>query len=144
MSPDHIHSALPWFGTYSAAKAATHSIMDSLWMECKPLGINVTLVVGGYVYSNLASNAQPQFQLPENTLYSSMKEIIYNNFLVGSSSWATIMGTKEFAGRVASETVKKNPSRYICIGGQTFWYKLFLWFPRAFGLMAQWKRALSM
>ena len=135
---------LPWLGTYSAAKAATHSIMDSLWMECKPLGINVSLVAGGFVHSNLAKNGLHLLRLPENSLYSSMGDTIYNTVRVGSSSWATIMETKEFAGRVANETVKKNPPRYMCIGGQTFWFKLLSWFPRVFGLMLLWKRAMNM
>ena len=141
--PHRLYSPLPWFGTYSAAKAATHSIMDTLWMECKPLGINTTLVAGGFIYSKLLGNAANTFQLPDNTLYSSMKDTVYNIFRVADSSWATIMATEDFADKVAKETVKKNPPRFMCIGGHSFWFKLFLWFPRVFGLMALWMRALS-
>ena len=70
-------------------------------MECKPLGINTTLVAGGFIYSKLLGNAANTFQLPENTLYSSMKDTVYNIFHVADSSWATIMATEDFADKVA-------------------------------------------
>ncbi|KAK7686714.1 hypothetical protein QCA50_010314 [Cerrena zonata] len=129
----------PWHGTYAAAKAATHSLMDSLWMECQPLGINVTLIVGGYVKSNLVANARPHFHLPENTLYPTYVSKIYAGLKAGKGFRSDATATDVFAERVAKETMKKNPPRYLCFGGRSTWYKVFVWLPRVLVLMYLWR-----
>ncbi|KAK7686718.1 hypothetical protein QCA50_010318 [Cerrena zonata] len=60
----------PWGGIYPATKAAVHMMMDILWMECKPLGIHVTVVAAGGVKTNIAKNAAQPNIVPEDTLYS--------------------------------------------------------------------------
>ena len=134
---------LPWHGTYSAAKAATHSIMDLLWMECKPLGINTTLIAAGYIHTNIVANAQPRFAVSDNTLYPGLKSVIGDCLKVGRDSWTSVMSAEEFADKVAKETVKENPKRFMCLGGQTVWYKVFMWLPRVLALMFLWRRAIS-
>ncbi|TFY77032.1 hypothetical protein EWM64_g6979 [Hericium alpestre] len=60
----------PWSGIYSATKAATHSITQTLQMECRPFNIDVMLVMPGGVKSNFMDNYLTWFCLPEDSLYS--------------------------------------------------------------------------
>ena len=43
----------PWGGSYCASKAAVHAMSNTLWVELRPFGVNVVLVVPGAVRSNL-------------------------------------------------------------------------------------------
>lgn len=108
-------------------------------MECQPLGINVTLIVGGYVKSNLVANARPHFHLPENTLYPTYASKIYAGLRAGKGFRSDATVTDVFAERVAKETMKKNPPRYLCFGGRSTWYKVFVWLPRVLILMYLWR-----
>lgn len=138
-----IHSPVPFHGTYSAAKSATHALMDTLWMECKPLGINVTLIAAGYVHTNITTNALPNFQLPENTLYPTYTSSIYAGFDTSKGAWTGAMSADVFAEKVVKKTVRRNPPRYMSIGGQSFLHKVFLWLPRKFVLAFFWKETLK-
>lgn len=81
--------------------------------------------------------------MPENTLYSFYVSKIYEGLNVGRDTWTSVMPTDEFAEKVAKATVKKNPPRFMCIGGQSVWYKTFMWLPRVVALMFLWWRAVG-
>ncbi|KAK7686713.1 hypothetical protein QCA50_010313 [Cerrena zonata] len=134
---------VPFHGTYSAAKSATHALMDTLWMECKPLGIHVTLIAAGYVHTNLATNGLPNFQLPENTLYPTYTSSIYAGFDTSKGAWTGAMSADVFAEKVVKKTVRRNPPRYMSIGGQSFLHKVFLWLPRKLILAFFWRETLK-
>ncbi|CAL1694559.1 unnamed protein product [Somion occarium] len=129
----------PWAGIYSATKAAMHMITDTLWMECQPLGINVTLVAPGAVISNISVNAHPLLKIPENTLYRDYIPQIMRRLNVSQNA-ASSMNTDEFARRVAKETVRKNPPRYLTLGGASTLFKIFVWLPRVWVLKLLWWR----
>ncbi|KAK7694593.1 hypothetical protein QCA50_001779 [Cerrena zonata] len=129
----------PWGGIYSATKAATHIIMDTLWMECKPLGINITLVAPGLVKSNIAENALALLNTPEDTLYPTYIPGISKLLKAGQTA-SNVMPTKVFAEKVAKETLKENPPRYMTLGGASFVFKVLSWFPRIVVLDMIWSK----
>lgn len=59
----------PWSGTYCASKAALHSIVESLKMECRPLDVKVTLIASGSFKSELASKVSKSYEMAPNSLY---------------------------------------------------------------------------
>lgn len=70
-------SVLPWFGGYSATKFAVEAMTDALRLECRPFGVEVSLiepsVVGtGFVEAALASlrSVGPQSQWRDAVAYS--------------------------------------------------------------------------
>ena len=44
----------PFVGHYAASKAALQSVTEVLRMECRPLGVQVTLIIAGTVKSNVS------------------------------------------------------------------------------------------
>ncbi|KAI0784926.1 oxidoreductase [Abortiporus biennis] len=128
----------PWNSIYCAAKAATHSLTQSLWMECKPLNINVVLVAPGTVQSNIADNQRRTFSMPENSLYKSYLDNIIDR-IVSSQDWSS-MPTKRFAKKVAKASLSSRPPRYLMYGGRTFIFSLFAWIPRFIALSLLWWR----
>lgn len=124
---------------YAATKAAAHQIMDTLWMECKPLGIEVVTIAPGAIRSNIAKNALPLLQVPEDTLYPTYTPQILKRL----NASQTIMGpmpTNDFARKVVRETVKKDPTRYMTLGGGAFLCKISLWLPRTWVLGFFWRK----
>lgn len=80
--------------------------------------------------------------MPENTLYPAFVSKIYKGTNVDREAWTFLMPTDGFAAKVAKETVRMNPPRYMCIGGQSVWYMIYLWLPRVLVLTLLW-RAMS-
>ncbi|KAI0073942.1 NAD(P)-binding protein [Panus rudis PR-1116 ss-1] len=130
--------ATPWNGMYSAAKAAVHAITDTLWMECKPFNVNVVLVSPGAVRSNISANQQATFHLPEDTIYKDYIPQIMRRISASQSSSNT-MPTDEFARRVVQAVIKKNPPRYMSLGGNSTMFALFKWLPKALVLGYLWR-----
>ena len=124
---------------YSATKAATHTIMDTLRMECKPLGINVTTVAPGFVKSNISDNAKAFFNVPEDSLYFAYLPQILNRLNMAKSA-TNAMPTDVFAEKVAKETIKTNPPRYMTLASNSLLFQIFSWFPRVLILSLLWKR----
>ncbi|CAL1694560.1 unnamed protein product [Somion occarium] len=127
----------PWNGMYSATKAATHMISDTLWMECKPLGINVTLVVPGAVKSNITANQQAIFKLPEDSLYPAYISQIMRR--ISSSQGPGSMPSEEFARQVVKKTVRNKPPRYLTLGGRSRLFQFLQWLPRTWALRFFWR-----
>ena len=130
-------SPAPWCGIYPATKAAVHMLMDILYMECRPLGINTTLVAAGGVKSNIVNNAKRPDIVPENTVYPTYTSQIVNLFTSGQTTMHTI-STQEFADKVAKGTMVKNPPRFMLIGRGSILFWILGWLPRAWALTIMW------
>ena len=126
----------PWNGMYSATKAALHMITDSLWMECKPLNVNVVLVAPGAIRSNISATQASHFELPQDSLYKDYIGQIMRR--ISSSQGRNSMDTDEFARAVVRETIKKSPKRYVSLGGNSRLFWLLGWFPRTVVLSLFW------
>lgn len=130
-------SPTPWNGLYPATKAAVHILTDSLWMECKPLGIHVTLIVAGGVKSNLVRNAIRPDVIPEDTLYPAYSSQILN-ILPKFEAMLHPTPAPVFAEKVVKGTMKRNPPRCMVLGkGSTlFWF--LDWLSRTWVLSFLW------
>jgi short-subunit dehydrogenase len=62
-------------GTYAASKRAAEIMFDTLRLELKPFGINVTSVITGPVKSHIHSHLAG-LKLPEKSLYADVEETI--------------------------------------------------------------------
>ena len=123
---------------YASAKAAVHSIIDTLYMECKPLNISVLLVATGGIRSNISANQAAAFPgLPEDSLYKHYLPDMIRRIYVSQSPDA--MPTDEYARRVVGKSLQKKPARYMILGGKTLLYQVLLWLPRSFTLWLFWR-----
>lgn len=127
----------PWNGLYCASKAAVHSISETLYMELKPFNISVLHVAPGAVRSNIASNAISRFALAPNSLYEDFLSYIFKR--INWSQGPDSMGSKDFAQQVVANTLRKNPPRYMSIGGGSWIYALLKWLPKGFVLNYVWR-----
>ncbi|KAF8167694.1 oxidoreductase [Crassisporium funariophilum] len=128
----------PWNGVYCASKAAANSISEVLSMELKPLNISVLHVAPGAVTSNIASNGASRFTLAPNTLYSDFFENII--LRINSSQGPHSMPTRAFAHQVVSNALRKNPPRYISLGGKSGMFAFLKWLPRGLVLLLMWRK----
>lgn len=55
---------------------------------------------------------------------------------------SNVMPTDAFARRVAKETVKDKPTRYLTLGVGSTLFKVFSWFPRTAILALLWRLVL--
>ncbi|KAL7974201.1 hypothetical protein HDV63DRAFT_399786 [Trichoderma sp. SZMC 28014] len=62
----HLHP--PFFGVYSASKAAGHSLIETLHFELSPPHIRVLNVVTGSIRTNISKN-NPKIKLSQDSLY---------------------------------------------------------------------------
>ena len=111
--------------------------MDVLYMECRPLGINITLVVAGVVKSNIMKNAIRPGIVPENTFYPTYASQILN-LASGTQADAYITPVQEFAEQVARGTTVKDPPRFMLLGRGSMLFWLLSWLPRAWTLTLMW------
>ncbi|KAF8922117.1 oxidoreductase [Mucidula mucida] len=126
----------PWHGVYSSSKAAVQNISEVLSMECRPLGISIMHLSPGSVTSNFSRNQGPEFKLPEDTLYASFLPNILERLYASQTKQS--MSSKEFASRVVSKALSRNPPTYLSIGGHAFTFQVFKWLPRAWVLSLLW------
>ncbi|KAF8973621.1 oxidoreductase [Flammula alnicola] len=130
--------ATPWNGVYCASKAAVTSISEVLFMELKPLGISVLHVSPGGVQSNIAANGTTRFALAPDTLYTEYLPDIIRR--INLSQGAGSMPSQAFAVKVVSSALRKNPPRYMTLGGSSGLFALFKWLPRGMVLLHLWRR----
>lgn len=129
----------PWNGVYAAAKAALHSLTDILWMECKPLNVNVMLVGTGSIQSNLSSNQHLSFNIPEDSLYKPYAQQMINR-IDASQERGIAMPAVDFAKKVVAGALSNPPPRYLTLGGRSFAFRLLQWLPRTWVLILLWRR----
>ena len=106
-------------------------------MELKPFNISVLHVAPGAVKSNISSNAIARFALAPDTLYSNFLSFIIKR--IHASQGHDSMPSKHFAQQVVSNTLRKNPSRYMSIGGRTWTFACLKWLPRGAVLAYMWR-----
>ncbi len=128
----------PWGGVYAASKAALHSLTDSLYMECKPLNINVVLLAPGAVKSNIATNQAPHVHLPPDSLYKEYFDHILERLTRVQEN--NPMPTEVYSQRTVNAVLQTRPPRYMSLGKMTGWAKVFQWFPRGWLLNMIWNR----
>lgn len=128
----------PWNGVYAAAKAAVHSLTEILWMECKPLNVDVMLVAPGAVQSNLAANQSATFDIPESSLYKSYRQNMIDRIYISQKPGAS-MPAKEFASQVVGAALSSSPPRYMTLGPKSFVFYILEWLPRTWVLSYLWK-----
>ncbi|KDQ63326.1 hypothetical protein JAAARDRAFT_53550 [Jaapia argillacea MUCL 33604] len=127
-----------WHGIYSASKAAAHALTEILWMECKPLNVDVMLVAPGGVKSNLPTNAAPVFGLPPQSLYKSFIDQIIARMHASQSSGS--MPTDKFAQAIVSKALSTKPPLYFSLGANAGLFGFLRWLPRGWVLGFLWKR----
>lgn len=130
-------STTPWVGSYCAAKAALHKVTESLWMECRPLNIDVMLVAPGAVKSNLADNTASRFQMAPESLYGAYVDKILAR--MHASQGPAAMDTAECAHQIVQAALKPKLQRYLTLGGYWFTFALFEWLPKSYTLNKLWK-----
>jgi NAD(P)-dependent dehydrogenase (short-subunit alcohol dehydrogenase family) len=130
-------SSTPWNGLYSATKAAVNSISEVLFMELKPFNISVLHVAPGGVKSNISSNAIAGFALAPDTLYSNFLSFVIRR--IHTSQGPDSMPSKRFAQQVVSSALRKNPPRYMSIGGHSWLFACLKWLPRGAVLAYMWR-----
>ena len=129
--------SIPWNGIYSSSKAAVHSITDTLYMECMPLGIDVVLVSPGGVKSNIAVNQGPDIRLPPGSLYSSYISSIRQKQHAGQAN--DPMATDLFARTVVDELLMPRPPRYLTLGTGSLTSRILGWIPKGWVLRYMWR-----
>jgi 1-acylglycerone phosphate reductase len=126
----------PWNAWYCAAKAALHSLTETLRSEAAPFGIEVLLVATGAVQSNISANQAKQrggdeaaYILPEGSLYGDFVDRIVAR-LHASQAKELSMPTKEFTNILAKRMEVKRPGGFLMAGGGVILFKILNLFPR--------------
>ena len=133
-----IYRTTPWSGVYCASKAAVNSISEVLFMELKPFGINVLHIAPGAVRSNIAVTGVERLWLPENTLYARYIDNMIER--INSSQASISMPNDVFAKKVVAQALKRNPPRYMMLGGFSMLFTILKWLPRGLVLYFMWQR----
>ncbi|KAK9763262.1 NADPH-dependent 1-acyl dihydroxyacetone phosphate reductase [Basidiobolus ranarum] len=118
--------ATPWAAVYCSTKAALHSLSDTLRLELKPLGIDVTVVTPGAIKSNISHNAKQRVQLSEDSYYTSVRKYIEGR---QNLSQTDATPTNEFAQATAEAILCPNPPSYFAYGAKVTLLKFFGWLP---------------
>ncbi|KAI0756318.1 NAD-P-binding protein [Daedaleopsis nitida] len=127
---------IPWAGIYASSKAAVHSVTETLYMECMPLGIDVVLVAPGGVKSNIAVNQGASVQLPPNSLYTSYVESVLHKMFISQAN--NPMPADKFAQKVVHQVLLPRPPRYMTLGTGSLMSRLLQWVPRGWVLRYLW------
>ncbi|KZV89545.1 short-chain dehydrogenase/reductase family protein [Exidia glandulosa HHB12029] len=130
------NNATPWYGAYSASKAALHSYTDTLDMELRPFGIKVLLLALGMVHSNItANNIAKHVAPPVDSLYSQWRANIDARLGQGND----VMSAEGFAKKTVAAALSSSPPNYMSFGGQANAAWLVSFIPRAKRLSLMWK-----
>lgn len=108
--------ATPYGGAYSASKAALHLLSDALRPEVAPFGISVVVVRAGAVATNFADTAADGLDRYRDS------SSLYHDQLEGLKERAAMsknlaMPAEDFARKVVSAVLKKNPPAVLKLGG---------------------------
>lgn len=126
----------PWGAVYSASKAATVSLSETLYMELSPFNVHVMLVSPGGVTSNLAHKMVDRLVLPEASLYHKYTDAVVARIVASQNN---SMPGDVFARKVVANVLKKNPSRYMTLGRISGINTFFKWMPRTPLLRFLWR-----
>ncbi|XP_078444776.1 short-chain dehydrogenase ptmH-like [Wolffia australiana] len=118
----------PWAGGYSASKAALHALTDTLRLELKPLGIDVTLVVPGSVSSNLGYSSLCRYKkMPEWKLYNRFEAAIRMRTDYSQGPRSTL--PDRFARKVTAAILRRRPPAYITYGHLSSLFNILYYLP---------------
>ena len=106
-------------------------------MELKPFNISVLHVAPGSVKSNISSNGLARFALAPDTLYSNFLSFILKRAHASQGPYS--MPSKDFARLVVSNALRRDPPRYMTIGGRTWLFACLKWLPRGAVLAYMWR-----
>ncbi|RCH97097.1 hypothetical protein CU097_012945 [Rhizopus azygosporus] len=108
------YTSTPWAGIYALSKAAVHSMSDTLRMELKPFGIQVTVVAPGAIRSNIGAAGEAGNLVPEGSLYAPVANYIIARASLSQGPHST--PTEVFASRVVKKVSQATVPRYITTG----------------------------
>lgn len=118
----------PWSGVYTASKAALEKLTDTMRLELKPFGINVTYVAPGAIKSNIADSATLSYdRMPEWKLYKPFEGSIRERITFSQTIKPT--PAKEFAEKVVAEVLKKNPPAWYSYGNYSTVTRILYYLP---------------
>jgi 1-acylglycerone phosphate reductase len=107
-------------------------------MECSPFNIKVMHVAPGGVESNISKNAATQFiSLSPESLYTEYLPDIIRRLNVSQEPGK--MPGKEFARRVVSRALRKEPPRFYTLAKNSTAFEIMKWLPRAWVLWYMWR-----
>ncbi|KAJ2881133.1 hypothetical protein H4R27_004284 [Coemansia aciculifera] len=108
------YTASPWFGYYTATKAAAHAYSDSLRMELAPFGVSVVVVAPGRIKSNIVDNYTETLLDGNNTRYTMARPAIEKAVMFSQTEGAT--PASQFASVVVPKLLHRSPPAYITYG----------------------------
>lgn len=119
----------PWGGAYNASKAAMHALTDTLRVELKPFGVEVTLVVPGAVISNIGERSASITGVLKLNMYKLYEANIIARTRYSQQAEST--PAAKFAKKTVDAILKKKPPCCFVYGHlsafYTFLYYLPLW-----------------
>lgn len=127
----------PWNGLYCATKSAVSMMSEVLNMECRPFNIHVMNIEPAAIKSNISSNQQARFSLPQDSLYAAFLPNIMQR--IHASQGPSSMPNEKFAKIAVQKILSHSPPLHLIIGGGAILFKVFRWFPRTLLLWLMWK-----
>ncbi|KAG1464274.1 hypothetical protein G6F56_005114 [Rhizopus delemar] len=121
------YATTPWAGIYALSKAATHSLSDTLRLELRPFGIQVTVVAPGAIRSNFGTNSAKTSLVPEGSLYTRVASNIINRGSMSQGPHST--PSEVFAAHVVKKVNRDTAPRYITYGAMSWIFVLFYYLP---------------
>ncbi|KAI0334359.1 NAD-P-binding protein [Cubamyces sp. BRFM 1775] len=136
---------MPFAGIYASTKAAVRSLTESLYMECRPLGIAVVHVNAGGARTNIVKNMGAHHAVPPTTLYGPYAAVIQEEFDPGRTEKAT--RPEEFARVVVKGALPARsggtPERVVWVGAGSSFVKAIRWLPKGFVLRLLWNQLVE-
>ena len=131
---------MPFSGIYASTKAAVRSLTESLYMECRPLGIAVVHVNAGGARTNIVKNMGAHHAVPPTTLYAPYEAVIREEFDPARTDKAT--PPEEFARVVVRGALpaRGSPDRVVWVGAGSSFVKVIRWLPKGFILRLLWNQ----
>lgn len=127
--------AMPTMASYSASKFALEGAMEALWYECRPFGIDVSLIQPGFVksksYERVKFSARSKLSNIDSRPYSDVYRYMVP-FIGQLMEYG--LATPENISELVSLVIKTNePPLWIPASFDAeFFYYLKRWFPRRF------------
>ncbi|XXH01663.1 hypothetical protein Hte_008023 [Hypoxylon texense] len=94
----------PWVSTYAASKAALNTLSETLRLELAPFGVSVITILPGVIDSKLHVNNGTSFNIPPNSRYTAIKDIIAG-WAKGESQPKDSLSVEKFAQLVLDDVV---------------------------------------
>ncbi|KAJ7275690.1 NAD-binding protein [Mycena rebaudengoi] len=133
--------ATPFQGFYNASKAALHSYVETLRMECQHIGVKVVLIAPGSIRSNIS--VKSAYTVPEGSFYGALEKQIKHVMYQSQTEDYGVMDTDQFARTVVAKVMHPNPPQYLSLGGYTTIWWILKWFRRTTAENLLWTMSLK-